>query len=295
MKHIVSFSGGKDSTAMLLMMIERGMQIDDIVYFDCGDWEFPQMHEHIRQVERHIGREVTRLKDTDSFDHWMFVWQSKQFEDTGKGWPRPTHTQCYGRWCTGRKTGAIDKHHRQYRDEGVTSYIGFAADEVNRMIRPNISKKWYETRFPLYDFDMTEEDCLKYCYEKGFTWGGLYKHFKRVSCWCCPLQSLRELKQLYLYFPDLWARLRKMDERAWNTFRADGKSVYELELRFWREEIAQKKLLMKPAFRSKPIPSEREIEKMKNRALIEEQKAKEMIEKIKIWEEEDLRYWRGEI
>lgn len=26
-KHIVSFSGGKDSTAMLLMMIDKGMQI----------------------------------------------------------------------------------------------------------------------------------------------------------------------------------------------------------------------------------------------------------------------------
>ncbi len=27
-RHIVSFSGGKDSTAMLLMMLERGMQVD---------------------------------------------------------------------------------------------------------------------------------------------------------------------------------------------------------------------------------------------------------------------------
>ena len=29
--HVVSLSGGKDSTAMLLMMLERGMQIDDIL------------------------------------------------------------------------------------------------------------------------------------------------------------------------------------------------------------------------------------------------------------------------
>lgn len=247
MKHIVSFSGGKDSTAMLLMMIERGMQIDDIVYFDCGDWEFPQMHEHIRQVERYIGREVTRLYPPHGdFNYWMFDRIATRCKKgntpkIGKAWPGPVQ-----RWCTGRKTGAIDKHHRQYRDEGIISYIGFAADEVNRMIRPNISKMWYETRFPLYDFDMTEEDCLKYCYEKGFTWGGLYKHFKRVSCWCCPLQSLRELKQLYLHFPELWARLREMDERAWNTFRADGKSVEDLEKRFHFEEVQQGKLFKTP-------------------------------------------------
>ena len=32
MKHIVNFSGGKDSTAMLIRMIEEGMPIDDIVF-----------------------------------------------------------------------------------------------------------------------------------------------------------------------------------------------------------------------------------------------------------------------
>ena len=34
MKHIVSFSGGKDSSAMLIRMIEEGMRIDDIVFIN---------------------------------------------------------------------------------------------------------------------------------------------------------------------------------------------------------------------------------------------------------------------
>ena len=55
MKHVVSFSGGKDSTAMLLMMLERGWPVDDIIYFDCGDWEFPQMHEHITRWKDILG------------------------------------------------------------------------------------------------------------------------------------------------------------------------------------------------------------------------------------------------
>lgn len=45
-KHIVSFSGGKDSTAMLLKMIENNMQIDDIIFLDTTV-EFPEMYEHI--------------------------------------------------------------------------------------------------------------------------------------------------------------------------------------------------------------------------------------------------------
>ena len=34
MKHIVSFSGGKDSTAMLLRMLEENMQVDEIIFCD---------------------------------------------------------------------------------------------------------------------------------------------------------------------------------------------------------------------------------------------------------------------
>ena len=48
--HVVSFSGGKDSTAMLLRMIEEDYPIDIILYCDTG-LEFPEMEEHIYKVE----------------------------------------------------------------------------------------------------------------------------------------------------------------------------------------------------------------------------------------------------
>ena len=40
--NVVSLSGGKDSTAMLLMLLERGEPVADVVFFDTG-WEFPEM------------------------------------------------------------------------------------------------------------------------------------------------------------------------------------------------------------------------------------------------------------
>jgi len=52
-KHIVSFSGGKDSTAMLLRMLENGMKIDEIIYCDTTK-EFPNMIEHIEKVKKYI-------------------------------------------------------------------------------------------------------------------------------------------------------------------------------------------------------------------------------------------------
>lgn len=68
--HVVSFSGGKDSTAMLLHMIELGMQIDCILFCDTG-LEFPAMYEHVNRVERNIGRPITRIRAAESYEYLM--------------------------------------------------------------------------------------------------------------------------------------------------------------------------------------------------------------------------------
>ena len=52
-KKIVSFSGGKDSTAMLLHMIELDMPIDMIVFADT-DMEFPELYDYIDRVPSRI-------------------------------------------------------------------------------------------------------------------------------------------------------------------------------------------------------------------------------------------------
>lgn len=74
-----------------------------------------------------------------------------------------------------------------------------------------------------------------YCYARGFDWGGLYEIFHRVSCWCCPLQDLSELRKLYEHFPELWTQLRRWDDSTWRQFRKDY-SVRELEIRFALEK-----------------------------------------------------------
>lgn len=59
MKHLVQFSGGKDSTCMLLMMLERNMPIDYILYCDTGV-EFPETAIHIQKVNNYIKNMVKR-------------------------------------------------------------------------------------------------------------------------------------------------------------------------------------------------------------------------------------------
>ena len=48
--HAVSLSGGKDSSALLLLMIEKGMPIDAVISADTG-MEFPEMYNHLAKLD----------------------------------------------------------------------------------------------------------------------------------------------------------------------------------------------------------------------------------------------------
>lgn len=65
---VCSFSGGKDSTAMLIRMLELGMKIDVVLFCDTG-LEFPQLYDHIQKVEQDIGRKITVIRNKEDFEY----------------------------------------------------------------------------------------------------------------------------------------------------------------------------------------------------------------------------------
>ena len=117
--HAVSLSGGKDSTAMLLLMIERDMPIDMVLSADTG-MEFPEMYEHLAKLDEHLFRErgihITTLRHPKGFEYLMFdepKQKPRSLENRarlgippyGNGWPG-----IRVRWCTGQlKTHLITK------------------------------------------------------------------------------------------------------------------------------------------------------------------------------------------
>ena len=228
-KYIVSFSGGKDSTAMLLMMLEKGLQIDDIVFMDTGV-EFPEMYEHIEKVEKYINHKVTRLRAKKSFEYMLLEYEKKKGKNKGqKGYSFPDFRN---RWCTQYfKKSMIKRYIKEnYKDFEIIEYHGIAVDEVKRLEK----NKEKNIKYPLADWNMTEKDCLEYCYAKGFNWNGLYEKFNRVSCWCCPLKSLKELKVLYREYPEYFKKMEEWEEKTYRKFRTDY-SIKELRDRFTRE------------------------------------------------------------
>jgi 3'-phosphoadenosine 5'-phosphosulfate sulfotransferase (PAPS reductase)/FAD synthetase len=236
--HVVSFSGGKDSTAMLLHMLELRMPVDEIIFCDTGV-EFPAMYEHLDKVEQYIGRKITRLKWEHTYEYYLCDIPVKRRASRYKrllarGEELKLNTTGYSfagarsRWCTSMKISAFNRH---TKGKNLVRYIGIAADEPKRI---------GEFNYPLVEWGWTEADCLQYCYDKGFDWNGLYKIFSRVSCWCCPLQPLSEARKLRHNFPELWATLLDWQHRTWRKFRADY-SVDELEAKFATEDEMEKR------------------------------------------------------
>ena len=129
--HAVSLSGGKDSTAMLLLMIERDMPIDMVLSADTG-MEFPEMYEHLSKLDEHLFRErsihITTLRHPKGFEYLMFdepKQKPRSLENRarlgippyGNGWPG-----IRVRWCTGQlKTHLITKEVNRLNSKYVSS------------------------------------------------------------------------------------------------------------------------------------------------------------------------------
>jgi 3'-phosphoadenosine 5'-phosphosulfate sulfotransferase (PAPS reductase)/FAD synthetase len=227
-KHIVSFSGGKDSTALLLMMLDRNMPIDHVVYVDTTK-DFPQMYQHIDKVADYIKPlNITRL--SFNFDYFLGDYVKTKGKHKGKkgyGWP-----DFRNRWCTRLKLDLISNFAKAISTDShctVIQYVGIAFDEKHRAKKKNIT-------YPLVDWGITESQALSYCYNKGFTWGGLYEKFSRLSCYCCPLSRLSELKVIYNEFPELWQNIKALDQHSYRQIKEDY-SLAELELKFDQENL----------------------------------------------------------
>ena len=228
-RYVASISGGKDSMAMVLGLMEKGWPLTHCVYFDTG-MEFSCIRKNIEKVrleleqygcelvilqpERHFLEEMLlrRIKCRDGSSHYGSYW-------------------CGGpcRWMTRLKINACEKYVKSLGATAV-EYIGIAADESGR-----VKEKCY----PLVEWGWTEYQCLQYCYAKGYNWleGGieLYSILDRVSCWCCRNKNLRELNAIYHNLPQYWDKLRALQSYIEEPYKPPY-TIFDLEERFANAE-----------------------------------------------------------
>ena len=233
MKYIASVSFGKDSTAMLITLIEKKYPLDEVVFYDTG-MEFKAIYDvrdKMVEILKLKGIKYVELKPDKPFEWYMFEKPVK-----GRNGIHYGYSWCGGRcrWGTSLKKKAIDNYCK-----GSFQYVGIAFDEINRADTAHKQGKLT----PLVDWKMTEKDCLNLCYTHGISFleDGLFLYdiLDRVSCWCCSNKNIKELKNYYKFLPYYWCRLRLLQSKTDRPFR-NGKTVYDLEKDFEKGQTSRR-------------------------------------------------------
>lgn len=226
-EYVASLSGGKDSLAMVLRIMEEKMPLTKCVMYDTGV-EFGAIYrvlDKARPVLESYGCELVILKPDVHFLLSMLarpVCKGEEGYHHGYDW-------CGGRtrWGTRQK---VDKIEAYLKGLGpCVQYVGIAADEGHRVLDRG-------KRYPLVEWRMTEADCLAYCRSRGWHWRegdvDLYDVLDRVSCWCCANKNLKELRNMRESLPDYWEMLKGLQSRIDRPYRRDGATVFDLDRRF---------------------------------------------------------------
>src|SRR5690606_21914122 len=84
-RHILSLSGGKDSTALAIYLHDR---IPDLEYVFCDTGEeLLETYEYLDKLEAFLGKSITRLNPDRPFEHYLQIY-------------RGVLPDARARWCT---------------------------------------------------------------------------------------------------------------------------------------------------------------------------------------------------
>jgi 3'-phosphoadenosine 5'-phosphosulfate sulfotransferase (PAPS reductase)/FAD synthetase len=216
MRHIVALSGGKDSTAMALILAEEEPRDYEYVITPTGD-EFPDMVEHWRKLEAMLGKPLTVLSSGYTLDSLIEKYQML-----------PNHRS---RFCT--RILKIEPFIAFMAAAApAVSYVGLRADEEARQgaIYGNI--EGIEQRFPLRERGMGEQDVWDYLDVRGICIP------PRTDCEKCFFQRLEEWRDFLKRDPVGFARAVQLEKMTGHTFRSPQRDTWPAPLIDLAKEFA---------------------------------------------------------
>ena len=236
-RYIASCSFGKDSLAMVLLLIQKKYPLDEVVFFDTG-MEFEPIYKNEKKLEKILqknGIKYTRLKGEKSFEYLAFKHEYVKRDGTRK----VGYDWCGGvrRWGTLEKKKALKKYYQKYNNCLIVEYVGIASDERTRIeqVRTNRADRGCIKLYPLIEWGMNEKDCLKWCFEHKISWKTnsieLYDILDRVSCWCCGTKNNKEISNIIKYLPDVWDKIKRYEKNCGVLYKQKGCEYYEAKFK----------------------------------------------------------------
>lgn len=194
-RHILSLSGGKDSTALALYMRDR---VPSMEYVFCDTKkELKETYQYLEKLGVYLGKPILYITPDVGFDDLLR--RRRNFL------PSPQV-----RWCTEYlKLKPLEKY---IGEDEVVMYIGIRADEPNR--KGYIStKENIQARFPFVEDGIRLHDVQRILVDSGLGLPDYYSWRSRSGCYFCFFQQRREWVGLMETHPDLF-ELAKAYERT---------------------------------------------------------------------------------
>lgn len=199
-RHILGLSGGKDSTALAVLLHK---EIPDMEYFFCDTHkELPETYEYLERIKARLGITIHYLSEDRGFDHWLALHDGLL--------PSPQM-----RWCTVKMK--IEPLEEFIGDDLAYSYIGIRADENREgyiSTKPNI-----KPIFPFKERGLVKKDIIQILEDSGIGLPKYYKWRSRSGCFFCFFQRKYEWIMLAQEHPDLFQEAVKYEQN-----HADGRT-----------------------------------------------------------------------
>lgn len=233
---IASCSFGKDSIAAILVALEHGIKIDEIVYCrvmysDTISAEYPSHEKFIHEVAIPYFQKEHGLKTTIvegiPYLHFFYKKYGEKSKKQGNIWGFPSQAVP---WCNSKiKVNAIKKIKKNEEDKYI---IGIACDETKRIEK----QRTKGNILPLVDNKITEEKEFEICKNNGLL-SPAYDEYgtSRLGCWFCHNIRIKTLRILRKKDPWCWNELIRLQKESIINFRP-RMSLLEIEQRFLEED-----------------------------------------------------------
>lgn len=206
--NIISFSGGKDSTALILWAKENLPEFQ-AVFCDTG-WEHDLTYQYIRYINDTVldGKLITLRSE-----------KYKGFEDLCVKKQRVPSSQA--RYCTTELKLVPMKKHIKSLNEIAILYLGIRADEsISRSSMPKSQySNYYDCEVVRPLLRWTADECFAIMKRYGVEPNPLYKMgFSRVGCAPCIMARHSEVRIIIQRFPGAIDSIRSIEEKTKRTF-----------------------------------------------------------------------------
>lgn len=203
MKQYLSFGGGVNSTALLLLLTDRGEEFETVFVNHGGD--YPDTYKYVDYL-RDQGFEITEIIPNYRGCNTLYDYCIQ----------RKIIPVAQFRWCT-QHFKIVPYYDYIKSNLPCKSFIGFDAGEERRVERNKTRKFRYKiehqikNEYPLYDSKIDRDGCIDLIKEHGL------KVPPKSGCYFCPFQTKNEYRQLFLRHPNLFKKVVELEDNAVTT------------------------------------------------------------------------------